>query len=100
MPGTSGVLSPFCKIKGLTFNESVEPDNFMYEYYKDLQDELDSENCVFVNIDTDDKEEYYDFLRQMHKFNQDQIVIDTKLKNEDEIIFEESELDLTNNKNN
>ena len=98
MPGTSGVLSPFCKIKGFTFNESIEPDNFMYEFSQDIKDILNEEGVSYVDISFKNKEDYYKVIRELHAFNENNIKVSVKLKNEDDIIFEQDELDLTGNK--
>ena len=57
MPGTSGVLSPFGQIEGLYFNNSSEPDDFEFNFKKDLSRVLEEEGVERIEIKADNKEE-------------------------------------------
>ena len=59
-PGTSGVLTPFCKMDGLYFEDKPEPEEFQYEFVRDTLErfkETGEKTVVELNIKS--KEEFY-----------------------------------------
>ena len=58
-PGTSGLISPYSKIKGLNFDDSMEPDDFRFNYLKSIKEILDEEGIDYVDIEFKDKDEFY-----------------------------------------
>ena len=70
----------------------------MYEFTKDINEIINEEGEVYLDIECDNKEEYYKALKELQAFNNDKVKVTVKLANEDNIIFEQGELDLTGNK--
>ena len=70
----------------------------MYEFSQDIAEILNEEGVQYVDISFKNKEDYYKVIKELHAFNENNIKVSVKLKNEEDIIFEQSELDLTGNK--
>lgn len=88
-PGTSGILTPFGKIDGLYFDNSKEPNDFEYNFKKDLEKITSDDGYEHIGLKADNKEEYYEALDKILEFNKDIITIERKLKEEQDIIQEE-----------
>ena len=67
-PGTSGVISPYSKIKGLNFDDSLEPDDFKFKYLKEVEKVMEEEGTSHTGITFKNKGEYYEFLNDVHDF--------------------------------
>lgn len=71
-PGTSRLATPFCETDGLYFENTHEPENFKYDFdkeiYKSLEDECD---CIIINPPLESSSEYYDFVYNTSKFNKE-----------------------------
>lgn len=91
MPGTSGVLSPFGKIDGLYFNDSREPDNYMFNFKQDLDKIMENEGVEYVKIEADNKNDYYRILNDLCKFNKDAIKVSGTSREKFEVIVEKTE---------
>lgn len=93
LPGTSGTLSPFGNIKGLSFDDSMEPDNFRFEFIKAIREVIKEEHLDSVDLIFDNPDEYYEFVNTIHKFNEDNIKIRCvqREKEYDKVITEEEE---------
>ena len=89
MPGTSGVLSPFGQIEGLYFNNSSEPDDFEFNFKKDLSRVLEEEGVERIEIKADNKEDYYKILDQLYEFNKGCITVSGTSKEKYTLIVEE-----------
>jgi hypothetical protein len=74
-PGLSGLISPFNDMKSQYFDDSLEPDNFAYLLSKDLEEICEKEGVIYVKIDTEDEEKYYDILQNMEKYTSDNIKV-------------------------
>lgn len=72
-PGTSGILSPFSKISGLYFNDENEPDNFMFEFKKDIERILAGKGIEYIDIKVDNKEDYFKIMNNLSTFNNEKI---------------------------
>ena len=88
MPGTSGVLSPFGKIKGLYFNDSKEPDDVMYNLAQDISKLMKEEGVEFIGIDCETKEDYYKIIDALAAFNDNAIKVSCTSKRDLNIIIE------------
>ena len=93
MPGTSGVLSPFGKINGLYFNDSREPDEYMYNFKQDISKIMKEDGVEYIEILADSKEQYYDILDKLADFNNNNITISGTSKNKEIIIIENDDKD-------
>ena len=91
MPGTSGILSPFGKIDGLYFNDSREPDGYMFDFKQDIRDIMKNENVDYIEIKMDNKEDYYKMLDSLSNFNKDCITVNGTSKDLYTIVVEEPE---------
>ena len=89
LPGTSGVLSPFGKIKGLYFNESSEPDDYEYNFKQDLSRILEEEGVERIEVTADNKEDYYKILDQLAEFNKNCITVSGTSREKYTLIVEE-----------
>lgn len=70
LPGTSAVLVPTCKTKGLYFDGRNEPEEFKFEFDKYLNDYLNKEDdCLNISPVFDSAEEYYDLIRHCNDLN-------------------------------
>lgn len=91
MPGTSGVLSPFGKIDGLYFNNSREPDDFMFDFKKDIKKIMDDEDVEYLEIKVDNKDDYYKLLSELSNFNDNAITVSGTSKDVYTVIVENEE---------
>lgn len=98
-PGTSGVLTPFGKIKGFYFDESNETDAFRFEYAKDLEHVMAEEHYEYIKINCDTKEEYYALLNKLSEFNRGSFTVSGTSREKYEIIVENTE-DMTQGNDN
>ena len=89
LPGPSGVLSPFGQIEGLYFNNSSEPDDFEFNFKKDLSRVLEEEGVERIEIKADNKEDYYKILDQLYEFNKGCITVSGTSKEKYTLIVEE-----------
>ena len=91
MPGTSGVLSPFGKIDGLYFNNSREPDDFMFDFKKDIKKIMDEDNVDYLEIKVDNNDDYYKLLSELSNFNDNAITVNGTSKDVYTVIVENEE---------
>ena len=86
-PGTSGVLSPFCKMDGLYFNNDPEPDGFIFSLIDELKTVMESEGKEYVGIEFDSPEEYYSVMNHVNEFYKHDISCYGMSKDAPTIIF-------------
>lgn len=99
-PGTSGVLSPFGKIKGFYFNDSKEPDDYEFEFVNDLTRILKNKGVDYIAIKCDNKDDYYNILDKLTEYNKDCITVSGISKDKMTLIIEndtEEDADETEN---
>lgn len=98
-PGTSGVLTPFCKTDGLYFNNENEPEGFMYTFDKDINDSLKKKDNgnILVEPKFDSTKNYFDYClhskdviseikaRNKKKRDKNHLVIDIRMPDDDDI---------------
>ena len=61
MPGTSAVLTPFCKTDGLYFNGNNDPEDFKYIYDKDIVDTFKKDTEITVTPTFGSVEDYFNY---------------------------------------
>lgn len=68
-PGTSGMLSPFNKMKSFYFDDSPEKDDNLYLIEKELQEKYSEkkEDFVYIGPCIDSKEKFYDTMQKMEE---------------------------------
>lgn len=74
-PGTSGTLSPFSKIQGLYFDNSNEPDDFLFNLQSDLEKISKENNELFIKLSFDNKDDYLNCINKLEKLNNENIAI-------------------------
>ena len=72
-PGTSGVLSPFCKMEGLHFNNDPEPDGFLFDFMTDVRDMMNKHGKEFIEVEFESPEDYYEVMNNINEFNKNNI---------------------------
>lgn len=87
-PGTSGLISPYSKIKGLNFDDSMEPDDFRFNYLKSIKEILDEEGIDYVDIEFKDKDEFYSILKNIDDFNKENIKVTFEKRQKDYDVIE------------
>ena len=87
-PGTSGILSPFSKIKGLYFNNDGEPDTMLIAFVKDVNRMLKQEGYTVLEIEFDSPDEYYDIMNYVEYFLDNEIRVYGVDRNKPTVIFE------------
>ena len=61
-PGTGAVLTPACKTHGLYFDDKNEPEEFMYEFDKDIYESIIKQaGKIFVGGSFDSVKDYFDY---------------------------------------
>ena len=50
MPGTSGLLTPYGKMDGLYFDDSMEPDDFIFEFRKSIEEILKNQGVSYIAV--------------------------------------------------
>jgi len=70
-PGTSGIITPFCKTHGLFFDDSREPESFKCLFEKDLFNyrKTNEPNKCFVSLEYENEEEYLDRINSIRDIN-------------------------------
>lgn len=94
-PGTSGLVSPYSKIKGLNFDDSMEPDTFRFNYINAVKEVLNEEDVDYVDMEFQNVDEYYNILNSINDFNNENIKVSfVKRKKDFDTIEELEEEDL------
>lgn len=94
LPGTSGVLSPFGKIKGLYFNEDSEPDDFMFDFMEDMKKILEKEDIEYLDVNFKNREEYYKAMNMLREFNTENVKVSfTSREGNYDMIIEQEDMD-------
>lgn len=86
-PGTTGVLTPFCKTHGLHFEDVLEPEEFKYEFEQEIREMEKEQNPdnVFIELDYDKSNirDLFDKMNHLTKFVQSNTAIIKKEHEED-----------------
>lgn len=69
-PGRNGLLSPWGKIKGLYFDDSMETGNFFWNLQHDLQEYYASKGKIYIMMQFEREEDYYNALYQLQQTNE------------------------------
>lgn len=88
-PGTSGLLTPYGKIKGAYFDDSPEKDNFMYEFQKDLSEILKKKGVQYIKLDFDSESDFYDAIMALQESNLDIKIYGTSKEGHCEVVVED-----------
>ena len=93
--GTSGLLSPFANIKGLSFNEKEEPHDFYYQFTKDLEERYKDKGITYIKLEFENADDFYNAMTDMQKFCDENISISgtSRTGRYEMIINEEGDMD-------
>lgn len=97
-PGTSGMLSPFGKMDGLYFDDSMEPDNFIFDFKKSVEEIVKRKGVTYVSVKFDTKEDYYKAMNLLRNFNDEKIHVSSTSKEDDMELIIEPELNMDEKK--
>lgn len=86
-PGTSGILSPFSKIKGLYFNEDGEPDNFLCDFARDINKLLKKKSSDVISVEFETKDDFYHVMNFIDTFVENNITVYSVDKDKPSVIF-------------
>ena len=94
-PGTSGSLSPFCKMSSLYFDDSVEPSDFYYNLVQELKAKYKKKGVKYITFEYDNPEEFYKALVSFSKYADENTVVSgtSREGNYDIEISEEVDID-------
>lgn len=94
-PGTSGILTPFGKIKGFMFDDKSEPDVFIPEFVKDVRKKMEDDGVNYVCVDFgDDIASYYDVLLQSKELLKDGLKLKVTSRDLPEIVVEHEDIEI------
>lgn len=88
MPGTSGLLSPYSNMDGLYFNNSQEPDDFMYDFKKDLEKIMKNKENTYIELKVNNKEDYHKALSLIHQMHNESMKVYSTSIDENALIIE------------
>ena len=69
MPGTSAVLTPFCKTDGLYFSGENDPESFKYTFDKDLMNTFNDVDNITVSPSFNSVEDYFNYHLKTNDIN-------------------------------
>lgn len=93
-PGTSGLLTPYSKMDGLYFDDSMEPDDSIFAFKRSIEKIAEQKNVDFIKINFETKEDYYEAMNLLRSFNNEQIHVHSTSREDDLSIVVESDADL------
>lgn len=70
-PGRNGLLSPWGKIKGLYFDDSMETGNFFWNLQHDLNQYFHDKGKIYIMMEFEKEEDYYSALYDLQQMNED-----------------------------
>lgn len=70
-PGRNGLLSPWGKIKGLYFDDSMETGNFFWNLQHDLNQYFHDKGKIYIMMEFEKEEDYYSALYELQQMNED-----------------------------
>ena len=77
-PGTSAILTPFCKTSGLYFDPKREPETFKYSFDKDVTEYMHNDpNKLLITPSFKSSDDYYDSLHKIKELNETCVVTET-----------------------
>lgn len=68
-PGRNGLLSPWGKINGLYFDDSMEVGNFFWNLQHDLHQYYNDKGKIYLMMNFEREEDYYSMLYQLQQFD-------------------------------
>lgn len=90
-PGTSGILSPFCPMKSLYFDDGGEPDDVLFEFMEDVKNALQKQGKHEISVEFDTPEEYYAIINNLRHFAENEITVYASSKDDIALTFVQEE---------
>lgn len=88
------MLSPYSKMDGLYFDDSMEPDDSIFAFKRSIEKIAEKEEVDFIKIDFETKEDYYEAMNLLRSFSNEQIHVHSTSREDDLSIVVESDADL------
>lgn len=82
-PGTSGLISPFTKMDGLYFDDTLEPDDEVFRLRNAIEDLIHQEGFDYVMINFEKPEDFYSAANAMRHFVDENIRVYMSSKDDD-----------------
>jgi predicted adenine nucleotide alpha hydrolase (AANH) superfamily ATPase len=73
LPGTSGLLTPFGKMDGLYFDDSMEPDDEVFRLRNDIEELAEKKGVTYIKLNFENKEDFYKSMNVFRNFANNQI---------------------------
>lgn len=90
----AGLLTPYSKMDGLYFDDSMEPDDSIFDLKRAIEKVAVQKEVSFIKIQFDKKEDYYDAMNLLRNFNDQHIHAYSSSREDDLSIVLESDADL------
>lgn len=100
LPGTSGLLTPYSKMDGLYFDDSMEPDDSIFKLKHAIEKIAENNDVSYIRIVFDEKDDYYKAMNSLRNFNNENIHVYSTSKEDDLSIIVEPDANLDNNAKN
>lgn len=97
-PGTSGMLTPYGKMDGLYFDDSMEPDDFIFDFKKSIEKIVKRKGITYVSVKFDTKEDYYKAMNLLRNFNDENIHVSSTSREGDLTLVIEPDLNMDEKK--
>lgn len=89
-PGTSGLLTPCGKMDGLYFDDKMEPDDFLFDFKKSIEEIVEQKGVDYITIDFETKEDFYKAANALRAFNNECIkVTSTSIEDDTRLVIQQ-----------
>lgn len=82
-PGTSGMVTPFGKMDGLYFDDSMEPDDTMFTLRNAVEKLAATKGVQYVRVNFHEKEDFYKAMNTFRHFSDEKIQVFMSSKEND-----------------
>lgn len=88
------MLTAYSKMDGLYFDDSMEPDDSIFDLKRAIEKVAEQKEVSFIKIDFEKKEDYYEAMNLLRNFNNEQIHVHSTSRDDDLSVVIESDADL------
>ena len=88
------MLTAYSKMDGLYFDDSMEPDDSIFDLKRAIEKVAAQKEVSFIKIEFENKEDYYDAMNLLRNFNDEQIHVHSTSREDDLSVVIESDADL------
>ena len=88
------MLTAYSKMDGLYFDDSMEPDDSIFDLKRAIEKVAAQKEVSFIKIEFEKKEDYYDAMNLLRNFNDEQIHVHSTSREDDLSVVIESDADL------